>query len=86
MIADIINASFEALAGVAIYGHVRRLRIDKQVKGASSWATVFFTAWGFWNLYYYPSLGQWASTIGGISVVSMNAWWLALMWKYRGNC
>lgn len=85
VIPDLINGAFELLAGVAIYGHVQRLRVDKQVRGASIWATAFFTTWGFWNLFYYPHLGQWASTIGGVAVVAMNAWWVTLMIKYRNN-
>lgn len=83
MSPDLVNGLFEAFAGAMIGLHARRLWIDKEVKGASSVATAFFTAWGFWNLFYYPSLGQTWSFYGGLVVVSANAVWLALMWKFR---
>ena len=81
--ADLINGMFETFAGAMILLHCRRLWIDKKVRGASMVATTFFTSWGFWNLYYYPSLTQWWSFYGGIVVVSANGLWLSLMWKYR---
>lgn len=54
----------------------------KQVRGVNVWATVFFTAWGVWNLYYYPSLGQWWSFAGGVAIVVVNAVWVAMAWTY----
>lgn len=82
---DIINAMFELLAGFFVALHCLKLFKDKQVRGASIWATSFFTLWGFWNIYYYPSLDQWWSMFGGIAVVTMNIVWVGLMWKYRNN-
>jgi len=80
---DMINGAFEAFAGAMIGLHCRRVWIDKKVRGASIVATLFFTAWGFWNLFYYPNLGQTFSFYGGLVVVAANAVWLALMWYYR---
>lgn len=47
---DLINACFEFFGGFAVWRHVRRLKIDKRVRGADIWATVFFTSWviGTW--------------------------------------
>jgi hypothetical protein len=78
-----INGAFEAFAGAMIGLHCRRVWIDKKVRGASIVATLFFTAWGFWNLFYYPNLGQTFSFYGGLVVVAANAVWLTLMWYYR---
>jgi len=82
---DLINASFELLASMFALLNVRRMLIDKKSHGVSKVATTFFVAWGVWNLYYYPSLGQWASFAGGVSMTTVNAVWLFLMWKYRKN-
>lgn len=83
MTPDIINGCFEAFAGIMILLHCRRLFIDKKVRGASTVATFFFTSWGFWNLFYYPNLGQTWSFVGGLVVVTANALWLGLMLYYR---
>jgi hypothetical protein len=80
---DIINGSFECIAGLMVALHCRRVLIDKEVKGVSYLATTFFTLWGFWNLYYYPHLDQIVSFFGGLSIVTANTFWLYLMWKYR---
>jgi hypothetical protein len=56
--------------------NVRRVWRDRTVAGVHLAPTAFFTAWGLWNLFYYPSLGQWASFAGGCAIVIMNAVWL----------
>lgn len=73
---DYINGAFEVLGAVAIFGHVRRVLKDKAVAGVSIASTMFFASWGFWNLYYYPHLGQWASFAGGIAIVLGNCIWI----------
>lgn len=85
MINDFINAGFEFGAGAFALLNIRRVLVDKKVHGVSKIATAFFVAWGLWNLYYYPSLGQWASFAGGLVITGINAVWLALMWRYRNN-
>lgn len=80
---DLTNGLFELVGGTINYLNVRQLQKDKQVRGVSVIPTVFFSAWGLWNLFYYPHLGQWLSTLGGLSVVSVNIWWVALAYKYR---
>lgn len=81
--ADFINGAFEASAGLFVLNHCRAVLRDRAVKGVSLISTAFFTGWGFWNLYFYPSLDQWASFAGGFFIVIANALWLALMMKYR---
>ncbi len=73
---DIVNGMFEFGAAIMLMLNVIRLHKDKQIKGVSPWPVVFFTAWGFWNLHYYPSLNQFWSTIGGLFVVAVNMVWL----------
>lgn len=80
--ADFINGAFELLAGFFVFNHCRVLYRHKLVKGVSLVSTLFFSSWGFWNLYYYPSLAQWWSFAGGLSIVSANCLWIAMMVYY----
>jgi hypothetical protein len=82
---DLINGAFEALAGLFVLNHCRAVLKDKAVAGVSVVSVVFFSAWGFWNLYYYPSLGQVWSFYGGLLIVFANIAWVFLLLKYRGN-
>ena len=85
---DIINGSFELLGAYFTWKNALCLYRDKQVKGVYWPTTAFFTAWGFWNIYYYPNLGQWFSFWGGVLLVLGNAAWTiqAIYYlKRRGN-
>ena len=87
---DILNGIFEAGLSFFLWKGVLVIRRDKEVKGFY-WPTVVWTmAWGFYNLYFYPHLDQWASFWGGLFVVSANVTWLAHVgWyasaKYRSD-
>ena len=81
-IQDLINGLFELFGGLAVFMHIRTTLKDKEIKGVSISATVLFTAWGYWNLYYYPHLNQWLSFIGGLLIVVGNTIWVILMFKY----
>lgn len=81
--ADIVNGCFEGFGGVMQLLNCLRLYQDKRVQGVSLIATAFFTSWGFWNLYYYPSLHQWMSFAGGILIVSGNTIWISLAIYYK---
>lgn len=82
-IPDVVNGLFEGFGTFFVYGNVRQILKDKQVKGIWWPAIAFFTAWGYWNIFYYPHLGQWVSFVGGLGVVAMNTWWIVLLFKYR---
>ena len=83
---DIVNGTFEALAGLMVLNHCRVLYRDKLVRGVSAVSTAFFFAWGLWNLFYYPHLSQWWSFVGGLVIVAANCLWLGLMVYYiRGE-
>ena len=82
---DVINGLYEAFGGLVILLNVLRIRKDKQVRGVNALTTVFFTTWGFWNLYYYPHLNQWFSFAGGVFIVFSNTLWLYYAYKYRNN-
>lgn len=80
--ADMINAAFEGLAALALWNHCRVILKDKLARGVSTLSTVFFAAWGFWNLHYYPSLGQMFSFYAGALVCAVNCYYVYLLCKY----
>lgn len=82
MIPDHVNAFFEGGGALLQTLNVRQLLHDKTVRGVHWGPLSFWTAWGCWNVVYYPSLGQWWSFAGGVSVVAVNAVNLFLMWRY----
>jgi len=81
-IPDLINGGFELFGSFAIWRNVTGLWKDKEVKGVRLAPMVFFTLWGFWNLYYYPHLDQLFSFSGGLSIVASNVVYVALMAYY----
>jgi len=52
-------------------------------KGGIIIATMFIASLGLWNLYYYPSLDQWASFVVGVFVVTANIAWIGLILYYQ---
>jgi len=82
MTADLVNGLFEIAGGAFVALNVLRLYNDKKVRGVSMIATSFFVVWGYWNLYFYPSLDQWWSAFGAASVAIVNTVWLSQMVYY----
>jgi hypothetical protein len=76
MSMDLINGLFEFVGALLLLLNVRRLAQDKKISGVHWGPTVFFTAWGVWNLFYYPSLDQRWSFLGGVCLVAVNLIWL----------
>lgn len=79
---DAINAVFEGGGAIALCLNVRRLLKDKSVKGVSLLTTSWWTAWGFWNVYFYAAVSCAASFWAGLAVVIVNAVWLGLALRY----
>lgn len=82
MTPDMINGTFELMGAVFLLLNVRQLFRDKALNGVHWLPTFFFSTWGIWNLYYYPSLGQWYSFAGGLLIVCINTFWLLQIWWY----
>jgi len=79
---DIINGSFEMFGGLFVFMSVIKILHDKCAMGIS-WLTIgYFALWGFWNLYYYPHLGQTFSFYGGIGVAISNTIYVILIIWY----
>ena len=70
------------LGSYATPENVAKLNRDKLVRGVHVIPTSLFTLWGYWNLFYYPSLGQWVSLCAGVNVVAANTVWVVQMIHY----
>jgi len=82
-IPDLVNGIFEGFGSFFILNHCRALWKSKQARGISLLSTSFFTAWGLWNVYYYPHLDQWMSFIGGLGICAANLVWVWMIWYVR---
>jgi ABC-type transport system involved in cytochrome c biogenesis permease subunit len=81
-VPDIINCTFESMGGFFVLASIIKTYKDKKVRGIHWLTTLFFAAWGYWNLFYYPLLGQWASLFGGIFVTLANTVWVSMLVYY----
>lgn len=86
MSLDHANALFE-LGGAffVAWFSIRKLMRDREVKGVSWIHIAFFSAWGFWNLVYYPSLEQWWSFGAGLCLVVTNSIYAFLLIYYGAS-
>ena len=81
-IPDMINGSLETISAIASLNNCRVLYKQKQVRGVSILSTFFFFMWGCWNLWYYPSLGQTASFVGSLFILTANCLYVFLLIWY----
>lgn len=79
---DIINGMFELFGAPFICLSIYDLYKKKKVRGVSWIHVSYFAVWGYWNLYYYPCLEQWASFVGTITIVAANTVWLGQLLYY----
>lgn len=73
---DSTNGIYEMVGGIFMLFNCIQVYKDKAVKGISLTSAMFFCSWGYWNLYYYPHLGQWSSTAGAAVMVLFNSIWI----------
>lgn len=83
MTNDLINGLFELAAAIFILNHCRVLYAHKCVRGVSVLSSMFFMSWGFWNLFFYPFLGQLWSFWGGVAVVIANFIYTGMLYYYH---
>ena len=82
---DQINAIFEFTGALFLLLNIRRLWVDKRVQGVSVWPVMFWSAWGFWNLLFYPYAGLMWSFYGALCVVTANCVWLSMLVWFWGK-
>jgi hypothetical protein len=80
---DQINAGFELIGAAMIFNNCRMVLRDKLVRGVSILANTYFTGWGIWNVFYYPSLNQVWSFRAGLCICTANILWILLMLYYK---
>lgn len=81
-IPDLINGTFEAGGGIFLLLDVYRMWKDRCLSGVHWLPKLWFMAWGYYNVFYYPHLHQTLSFLGGLVIVTVNTVWLALYLKY----
>jgi hypothetical protein len=79
MTGDMGNATFQALNVACILRNIHALWRDREVKGVRASNTIFFLAWGFWNVWFYAHNGFWWSWTAGLMVITANCFWLTLV-------
>ncbi|KKN56259.1 hypothetical protein LCGC14_0574040 [marine sediment metagenome] len=79
---DNMNGLFEFCSGFFILLHCIKMFRDKKVQGVSILAVIFFTAWSYWNLHYYPHLHQWWSFGGGAFTTLAHTIWASMTIYY----
>jgi hypothetical protein len=80
--ADLANGLFELIGASLICLSIRQILRDRATRGLHWGPLAFFNAWGWWNCYFYPSLGQWWSFAGGVAMVTVNSVYLVLVVRY----
>lgn len=75
---DTFNALLELIGSILTWRNAWQLWIDREIRGVYWPMPIFFTAWGFWNLYYYPPLNQWLSFYAGLLLVMGNVLWVIM--------
>ncbi len=80
--SDLVNGLLELFGAILLLGNCRLLIRHKRVQGVSMTPTAFFSAWGIWNLYFYPAQGLWLSFFGGVCLACVNLVWVGLAFYY----
>ena len=79
---DQINAIFIAIGSFVIGLSCWKLYKDKIVRGVSAWHVGFFTAWCYWDLYFWPHLGVWFSFASGVAMAISGTVYMSLILYY----
>lgn len=80
---DLTNGLFELFSACLGIFNIHQIYKDEEVKGVSVVPMVFFTLWGFWNIFYYSYMGQYYSTSGAGAMLAVNLIYLSLVIKYK---
>jgi hypothetical protein len=75
---DQINAGFEMAGAISRTFDCVQLYRAKRFVGGSLFTAFFFLMWGFFNIVFYPSLGQTYSYLAALALTTMNALWLVM--------
>ena len=82
MTPDCVNAAFEIAGSVAVWCNFAAILKDRGYAGTRVPMMMFFTSWGFWNLYFYAHLLQWASLVASLALTGGNVAVVAAMFYF----
>jgi hypothetical protein len=82
---DVGNALFEFIGAIVAWMNCIKIRKDKKVRGVYWPIWMFYSLWGIWNLYYYPSVNCWWSFAAGAILTVANVVWALTALRYRNN-
>lgn len=83
MTPDMYNALFEMFGGLLKIIDIVALYRHKEVKGISMLPVYFFVSWAAFNCWFYPSIGQYWSFIGGLFLFAANGIWVIMALYYK---
>jgi hypothetical protein len=83
IINDLVNGLLELVGAILLLNNCRVLYRHQKVEGVSVTATAYFSCWGMWNLYFYPSNHLWFSFAGAICLTLTNISWVGMAICYR---
>ncbi len=81
--SDLVTGLLETTAGVFQFLNCARLHRDREIKGVFWHLTFFYTAWSFWDVWYFAHLRQWCAWAGTFVILSASLLWLTLAIRYR---
>jgi hypothetical protein len=82
---DAVNGGFEILGAPFVLLSLIKLLRERDASGVSLVTLLFFSSWGFWNLFFYSHLGQWWSVCGSVTSTLANTAWAIAVFYYRGK-
>lgn len=81
---DLINGLLEFGSGIFMIPNIIRIAKDKEIKGVTTIPTVYFTAWGLFNVTaFYSGMNLPLSVIGGFTVTIANVIWLSMVYYFK---
>lgn len=80
---DAVNSVFEFLGTPFVLVSLIKVIRNKNSNGVSYLTLLFFSVWGYWNMFFYPHLEQWLSFTASIALALTNTAWMVAVLYYR---
>ena len=81
--SDQINACLELAGAIFLVPTLIEAYNKKRIVGVHYITPIFFSLWGLWNIFYYPSLNQYWSASAACIMLSVNIIWLVMVFRYK---
>lgn len=81
MTGDLVNSLFVVTAIVVNISSIRKLYLDKEVKGVSVLPQFYYLIWSFWHIYFYQVNKGFLSFLGEIGMAIVIGVWI-IQWIY----